>query len=140
MLSIQSNNNMSHSTLPMPLITDHSTRHCYEAAAWNLILVNSELRRLFLTKNCNAFKRVIRCFESNECELHHTKLVQESNLKKNYDKLVNTALQSEDLQYEKDQGGLPTYMLLAILMEHEKHIPRIKVSDKIDVTEECEVV
>jgi hypothetical protein len=51
-------------------------------------------------------------------------------LKKDYNDLLHGVLESEDatiLQYDNNCGGLPTYMLLAILAQHEINIPKIKV-------------
>ena len=99
-----------------PLIMDDA-RHCFEAAAWSIVLGNEHLRRLFLGRACETYKQRLSCFERDTCNLAEYKLINET-LQKKYNSIVRN-LGIDFLDYERNCGGLPTAMLRAILSEHD---------------------
>ena len=112
----------------MPLITDDG-RHCYEATAWSLVLGNAPLRRLIMSRACKLYGRLIRCFENENCNLGTHRLVS-GRLQTVYDALVRAL--TSDLDYHTNEGGLPTRMLQAILMQHDDSAPELVISTRDD--------
>ena len=115
----------------MVMIDDYDARHCYEATVWNLVLGNDLLRRLVMGRACNLFRLTISHFERvNRCELRkggNSDRFSDGLVTAAYDRYVNE-LGLPELEYAKNNGGLPTCLLRAILEQHD--------SDKEPLTEQ----